>query len=61
MSNLNYFRGFELEPSDFILDVSKKGFMSRMAGFWRHWDDFPAHIKNAIWADVMVNINSYFI
>lgn len=52
--HVNNYRGFEVEPSQFILDVSKKSYKGRMSAVWPHWDNIPAHIKNAIWADLMV-------
>ena len=51
----HFYRGFEVEPSEFILQVSKEAYKSRMSGCWPQWDNFPTHIKNAIWADLMVS------
>ena len=52
--------GFEIEPAEFILKVSKQSYTSRMSGTWPHWDSIPPHIKNVILADVLVSIYLFY-
>lgn len=51
----HFYKGFKVEPSEFILQVSKEAYKSRMSECWPQWDNIPTHIKNAIWADLMVS------
>lgn len=48
-------RGLQFQPTQFVLDISRNSYISRMSGAWPHWDSIPPHIKNAILADVLVS------
>lgn len=50
------YRGFDLQPSKVVLDVSRESYKTRISACWPKWDNIPAHIVECIWQDVLVSI-----